>query len=148
MRISAKGRYGIASMIELSWMSREGHHVPVAILTENLGISKIYLEQIFSLLKRSGLVASVKGAQGGYHLAKPASEISVYEILKALEQILFEPTESSVDERAPAIESVMQKDVFRPLDATIETLLAKIHLSDLLEDYINQKNQNNFMFYI
>ena len=87
-------------MIELSWMSREGHHVPVAILAENLGISKIYLEQIFSLLKRSGLVASVKGAQGGYHLAKPASEISVYEILKALEQILFEPTESSVDERA------------------------------------------------
>lgn len=68
--------------------------------------------------------------------------------MKALEQILFEPTESSVDERAPAIESVMQKDVFRPLDATIETLLAKIRLSDLLEDYLNQKNQNNFMFYI
>lgn len=64
MRISAKGRYGIASMIELSWMSREGHHVPVAILAENLGISKIYLEQIFSLLKRSGLVASVKGGSG------------------------------------------------------------------------------------
>ena len=68
--------------------------------------------------------------------------------MKALEQILFEPTEASVDERAPAIESVMQKDVFRPLDAAIETLLAKIRLSDLLEDYINQKNQNNFMFYI
>ncbi len=148
MRISAKGRYGVASMIELAWMSREGRHVPVATLAENLGISKIYLEQIFSLLKRGGLVASVKGAQGGYHLAKSPSEINVYEILQALEQILFEPTEASVDEKAPAIESVMQQDVFRPLDAAIEALLAKIHLSDLLEDYINQKNQNNFMFYI
>ncbi|WP_329885957.1 Rrf2 family transcriptional regulator [Pseudoramibacter faecis] len=148
MRISAKGRYGIASMIELSWMSREGHHVPVATLAENLGISKIYLEQIFSLLKRGGLVASIKGAQGGYHLAKSASKINVYEILKALEQILFEPTESSVDEKSPAIESVMQEGVFRPLDTAIKTLLVKIRLSDLLEDYINQKNQNNFMFYI
>ena len=88
MRISAKGRYGLAAMIELTWLSANGKLIPVATLSDHLGISKIYLEQIFSLLKRGKLVTSVKGAQGGYRLARDASEISVYDILSALEQTL------------------------------------------------------------
>ena len=47
MRISAKGRYGLAAMIELTWLSANGKLIPVATLSDHLGISKIYLEQIF-----------------------------------------------------------------------------------------------------
>lgn len=148
MRVSAKGRYGLAAMIELSWLSQEERHVPVVQLANNLGISKIYLEQIFALLKRGGLVVSVKGAQGGYRLARPAREINVCEILKASEQILFEPTEESVGDKAPSVEAVMQEYVFTPLSEAIEAALEKIKLSDLVDDYVNRKNQNNFMFYI
>lgn len=148
MRISAKGRYGLAAMVELSWLSTNGKLIPVAVLSENLGISKIYLEQIFSMLKRGKLVTSVKGAQGGYRLSRPASEISVYDILSALEQMLFEPTDQSVDEKAPLIESTLREDVYTVLDDAVETTLSKIKLSHLLDDYIVQKNKGNYMFYI
>lgn len=148
MRVSAKGRYGLAAMIELAWLGNEQRHVPVAQLAENLGISKIYLEQIFALLKRGGLVISVKGAQGGYKLSRRPQEISVCDILSASEQILFEPTEDSVSDKAPSVETVMQEDVFAPLNEAIVASLEKIRLSDLVDDYLARKNENNYMFYI
>ena len=55
-----------------------------------LAVSKIYLEQVFSLLKRDGLANSIKGAQGGYQLSRPAEEISVYDILSVAELSMFE----------------------------------------------------------
>lgn len=148
MRISAKGRYGLAAMVELTWLSANGKLIPVATLSDHLGISKIYLEQIFSLLKRGKLVTSVKGAQGGYRLARDASEISVYDILSALEQTLFEPTESSVEEKAPTIESILNENVYEILDQGVKDTLSKIKLSHLLEEYVAQKNKGNYMFYI
>lgn len=148
MRISAKGRYGLAAMIELTWLSANGKLIPVATLSDHLGISKIYLEQIFSLLKRGKLVTSVKGAQGGYRLARDASEISVYDILSALEQTLFEPTESSVEEKAPIIENILNANVYRVLDDSVKATLSKIKLSHLIEEYVAQKNKGNDMFYI
>lgn len=148
MRISAKGRYGLAAMIELTWLSTNGKLIPVATLSDHLGISKIYLEQIFSLLKRGKLVTSVKGAQGGYRLARDASEISVYDILSALEQTLFEPTESSVEEKAPIIENILNANVYRILDDGVKATLSKIKLSHLIEEYVAQKNKGNYMFYI
>ncbi|MSS20619.1 RrF2 family transcriptional regulator [Pseudoramibacter porci] len=148
MRISAKGRYGLAAMIELTWLSANGKLIPVATLSDHLGISKIYLEQIFSLLKRGKLVTSVKGAQGGYRLARDASEISVYDILSALEQTLFEPTESSVEEKAPIIENILNANVYRVLDDSVKATLSKIKLSHLIEEYVAQKNKGNYMFYI
>ncbi|WP_295361650.1 Rrf2 family transcriptional regulator [uncultured Pseudoramibacter sp.] len=148
MRISAKGRYGLAAMVELTWLSANGKLIPVATLSDHLGISKIYLEQIFSLLKRGKLVTSVKGAQGGYRLARDASEISVYDILSALEQTLFEPTESSVEEKAPTIESILNENVYEVLDQGVKDTLSKIKLSHLLDEYVSQKNKGNYMFYI
>ena len=148
MRISAKGRYGLAAMVELTWLSANGKLIPVATLSDHLGISKIYLEQIFSLLKRGKLVTSVKGAQGGYRLARDASDISVYDILSALEQTLFEPTESSVEEKAPTIESILNENVYEVLDQGVKDTLSKIKLSHLLDEYVSQKNKGNYMFYI
>lgn len=148
MRISAKGRYGLAAMVELTWLSANGKLIPVATLSDHLGISKIYLEHIFSLLKRGKLVTSVKGAQGGYRLARDASEISVYDILSALEQTLFEPTESSVEEKAPTIESILNENVYEVLDQGVKDTLSKIKLSHLLDEYVSQKNKGNYMFYI
>ena len=148
MRISAKGRYGLAAMVELTWLSANGKLIPVATLSDHLGISKIYLEQIFALLKRGKLVTSVKGAQGGYRLARDASEISVYDILSALEQTLFEPTESSVEEKAPTIESILNENVYEVLDQGVKDTLSKIKLSHLLDEYVSQKNKGNYMFYI
>lgn len=148
MRISAKGRYGLAAMIVIAQGDFDGNYVPVIVISEKLGLSKIYLEQVFSLLKRAGLVSSVKGAQGGYRLAKSPDTMSAYEILASLEQILFESTESSVEEQAPFIEQVMQTFVFDVLDATVKEKMEQITLSQLVTEANKFKDKSNFMFFI
>ncbi len=82
--ISSKGAYGLRAMYELSCKESK---TPIQIRTiaKSSGISQNYLEQLFSILRRAGYVESVRGAHGGYMLAKPAEEIFVYEILRTLE---------------------------------------------------------------
>lgn len=84
MKISTKGRYGLRAMIDIAINSKK---TPVSIKDIALreDISERYLEQIVVLLKKKGLVKSQRGARGGYRLAKDANEISVGDILRALE---------------------------------------------------------------
>ncbi|HPF87499.1 MAG TPA: Rrf2 family transcriptional regulator, partial [Candidatus Limiplasma sp.] len=70
MRISARGRYALAATASMAARYATGENITVASLAERLGISKIYLEQVFSLLKKADIVASHKGAQGGYRLSR------------------------------------------------------------------------------
>jgi Rrf2 family protein len=84
MQISTSGRYGLRSMVDLTLHGSEG---PLALRTiaDRQGISESYLEQVFNSLRKAGLVKSLRGAQGGYELGRPAKEISVGDILRALE---------------------------------------------------------------
>ncbi|MEI6102174.1 MAG: Rrf2 family transcriptional regulator, partial [Eubacteriales bacterium] len=83
MRISAKSRYALAAITYMAIIDNKKECVTVISISEQLGISKIYLEQVFSLLKRAKLVVSIKGAQGGYRLAKPAVKIAIADVLHA-----------------------------------------------------------------
>ncbi|QAT50649.1 Rrf2 family transcriptional regulator [Caproiciproducens sp. NJN-50] len=148
MRISSKGRYGLAAMICMAEGYGSDACITIISLSERLGISKIYLEQVFSLLKRGGLVLAIKGAQGGYKLSRPPQEILVYEILRALEQSLFEKTVESVQQKAGNIEKAMQNSVFSVLDLSVEQVLRKITLLDLLSESERQKQDSCYMFYI
>lgn len=148
MKISAKGRYGLASMVVLAQTYDRGEYVTIISISEKLGISKIYLEQVFALLKRAALVISVKGAQGGYQLARTPLEINVFEILKAIELTLFEKTEKTVSELAPEIDGAMQDRVFAALDRQIEQTLSGINLYTLVQQAEKQKTEENYMFYI
>ena len=71
MRISARGRYALAATTSMAARYQTGENITVVSLSERLGISKIYLEQVFSLLKKADIVSSQKGAQGGYRLCRP-----------------------------------------------------------------------------
>ena len=84
MRLSTKGRYGLRALLDLA-LHNEEEAVSLQSIAERQNISMGYLEQLMRMLKREGLVSSVRGAGGGYHLAKPAAEISVGDILRALE---------------------------------------------------------------
>ncbi|MEI7883771.1 MAG: Rrf2 family transcriptional regulator [Clostridia bacterium] len=148
MRISVKGRYGMAAMISMAENYNNGEYITVISISEKLGISKIYLEQVFSLLKRGGLVNSVKGAQGGYQLTRMPQQITAYEMLAAIELSLFESTEETVKSKAPEIEKAMQLAAFDVLDQAVEQTLQKITLSDLLNEAEKHKNDQAFMFYI
>ena len=91
MKLSTKGRYGLRALIDLARYS-ELEPVSISCIAERQNLSERYLEQLMSLLKKAGLVQSIRGAGGGYVLAKDAGEISVGDVLRALEGSL-EPVE-------------------------------------------------------
>lgn len=148
MRISSKGRYGLAAMITMAQNYANGSCMTVISLSDRLGISKIYLEQVFALLKKAELVNAVKGAQGGYRLAKPPKEINALEILSALELSLFEKTVPSVAHKAENIEKTMQDCVFTVLDSDTKKTLAGIALADLAAEAEKRGKGESYMFYI
>lgn len=84
MKLSTKGRYGLRALIDLALYS-EKETVSIQSISERQNISYSYLEQLVGKLRKAGLVVSVRGAQGGYMLAKPAAKISVGDVLRALE---------------------------------------------------------------
>lgn len=148
MKISAKGRYALAAMTHMAQRYDSGEYITVLSIADRLGISKIYLEQVFSLLKRGGLVISIKGAQGGYQLSKSPSEITAFDILSAVELSLFEPTDNSVMERAPEIEKALKIRVFEALDAVVKSGLEKVTLLDLVMEAERHREDDAMMFYI
>jgi Rrf2 family protein len=81
--ITSKSRYAVVAMAELA---RSGEDpVPVKELAERRAIPDQFLEQLFSTLRRAGLLTSHRGSKGGYTLARPAAEISVLEVVQALD---------------------------------------------------------------
>ncbi len=85
MKLSTKGRYGLRAMIDLALNSETADAVCIQSIAERQHISESYLEQLVRKLRTAGLVNSVRGAGGGYQLARPASEISVGDVLRACE---------------------------------------------------------------
>ena len=148
MRISAKGRYALAAMVSMTENYSNGEYITVISISEKLGISKIYLEQVFSLLKRGGIVNSIKGAQGGYQLARMPGQITVMDVLSAVELSLFERTEKTVPEKAPEIEEAMRASAFEKLDEAVKKTLGAVTLSDLAAEAERHRTDHGFMFYI
>ena len=149
MRISAKGRYALAAMISIAGEnSNSDEHKSIISISEKLGISKIYLEQVFSLLKRGGVVNSVKGAQGGYYLTRMPQQITAMDILLAVELSLFENTGETIKKKAPEIEAAMHILVFDKIDDSVKTILQKITLAKLVSEAEKNKTNQGYMFFI
>ncbi|MEW5790586.1 MAG: Rrf2 family transcriptional regulator [Pseudomonadota bacterium] len=85
MKLTTKGRYAVTAMLDLALYQEQGT-VTLADIARRQMISLAYLEQLFGRLRRMGLVESVRGPGGGYHLARPASEIRVAEIIAAVNE--------------------------------------------------------------
>lgn len=84
MRVSTRGQYGIRAMLDLALHYQEGA-IPLRVVAARQGISEFYLEQLMGSMRRAGLVQSVRGAQGGYQLARPPGEIKIGEIMRVVE---------------------------------------------------------------
>lgn len=146
MKISSKGRYGMVAMTYLAQNYASGSLVTIMTISEKTGISKIYLEQVFALLKRSGLVNSIKGSQGGYRLARPPKEITAYDILSVIELTLMENTDPATGDNMPEIDSVLDAYIYRPMDEKLHGLLASVSLEDILA--AADKETASLMYYI
>lgn len=84
MKLSTRGRYGIHAMYDLAVHYGDGPQ-SIKLIAERQGIPEAYLEQLIAVLRREGLVISNRGAQGGYRLSREPSQITVGDVLRALE---------------------------------------------------------------
>jgi Rrf2 family protein len=145
MRISVKGRYALAAVTVIAQRAQSRENVTVSSISDELGISKIYLEQVFSQLKREGLLLSVKGPRGGYQLARPPSKITGWDVLTTLESSLTEKTENTVGDSVPELEMALQTLVFEPLNEALRARLSEITVQEILDYSDKQKTQQAFM---
>lgn len=148
MKISAKGRYALASLLYIAENSSPDDCITISSISKALSISKIYLEQTFSLLKKADIVHSIKGAQGGYQLSKSIKEISTLDVLLATEVSLFEPTELFISKSDPVMDQTLYTLLFSPLEENIQRFFASITLYDLLENLKSRRSDGQLMFYI
>ena len=131
MKLSTKGRYGLRAMIDLAQYSGDA---PVSIISisERQDISERYLEQLVALLRKAGLVRSIRGAGGGYVMA----EISVGDVLRALEGSL-EPVECPGLDPAggcKSADSCVSKYVWKRINESISRTVDEIMLDQLVEE--------------
>lgn len=149
MKISTKGRYGLRALLDLAVHSN-GEHVALSNIAERQAISENYLEQVFSSLRKAGIIKSVKGAQGGYILAEKASNLRVGRILRVLEGDLSvaEDDGNHSQDYFESIQYCLQLNVWDKMSQSINNFVDSITLEDLVKDYKGLNNQIGNMYYI
>ena len=143
MKISTKGRYGLRALIDLA-INIDSENVSIKTISERQNISERYLEQIFSLLRKGGIIVGRKGAQGGYTLGKNPSELTISEILKVLEgeNIFIDINEEEENE----LENFINKNLWKDINCLISKYFSAIKLEDLVNEY--KKSKDTIIYYI
>lgn len=128
MKLSSKGRYGVRALFDIAFHS-EGRPTQMKEIAQRELIPARFLEQIFQDLKRAGLIGSKRGPRGGYHLARPASQISVGDVIRALEGsvAVIQPEDDDRGEAGPDATA----SVFRELALSVERCFDEISIADV-----------------
>ncbi len=137
MKLSTKGRYGLRAMIDLA-INSENQKVSIKSISERQEISENYLERIIAVLKKAGYVSSTRGSQGGYSLAVSTTEISVGDILRALEGDLNPVDCTTVNEQKECSEAglCVTKFVWKRISDSINDVVNNISLQDMVDEQL------------
>ena len=135
MKLSTRGRYGLRAMVDLAANSGE-EAVCIQSIAGRQNLSESYLEQLVRLLRKAGLVKSVRGAGGGYRLARPADTISVGDVLRALEGDLEAVNCGAFQKEHPCGDAghCVTKYVWKKINDAIGQAVDSIQLSELVEE--------------
>lgn len=133
MKITAKGEYGVRAMATLALEYRAGP-VPLREIARREGISHQFLEQIFLPLRRAGLITSVRGAKGGYTLAKAPEEIKIGDIVRILEGPIapVECVAEGNEESCKRSSACLTRGIWKRLRDAVSTVLDDITLADVI----------------
>ena len=136
MKLSTKGRYGLRAVLDIALHS-DVEAVALSTIAERQSISISYLEQLIAKLKKAGIVSSTRGARGGYILARAPEEISVGEVLRALEGNL-DPVECAEivggESTCNASDICVTKYVWKRISDSINNAVDTLMLSELVEE--------------
>lgn len=136
MILSTKGRYGVKAAFDLALHYGEGP-IPLKSIAERQNLSDPYLEQLIAILRKDGLVTSVRGAQGGYMLSRDPSKITVGDILRSLEGPLA-PSECVLDDQdneCIRADYCVTRIIWERIKESIDNVINSISLQDMVEDY-------------
>ena len=133
MRLTTKGRFAVTAMLDLA-LNQGARPVTLAGISRRQGISLSYLEQLFGKLRRHSLVDSVRGPGGGYTLAKQAENMSVAEIIIAVDEPI-DATQCGGKENCREEGRCMTHDLWATLNEKMYDYLASVKLSDLVETH-------------
>jgi Rrf2 family protein len=130
VKLSNKGRYGVRALFDIAFHN-DGRPTQIKDISSRQAIPARFLEQIFQDLKRAGLVGAKRGPRGGYHLARPAYDIRIGDVVRALEG----PITITGREEEPKTSAVDGKDVtdavFRELSRRIEGCFDGVTIADM-----------------
>lgn len=132
MKLSNKGRYAVRALFDIAFYN-EGRPTQVKDIAERQNIPPRFLEQIFQDLKRSGIVGSKRGPQGGYSLARRAGEIRLGDVIRALEGPIVLGERESAARRAAAGSDARRvtESVFRELSTRVEACFDALTIADI-----------------
>lgn len=136
MKISTKGRYALRVMADIALNSDE-KKISITELAERNNISDKYLEQIISLLVKQNLLVSFRGSQGGYKLSRPASEITIGDIISSTEGNLETVSCVSGNEKCDMAGSCLTANVWAKLDKIVNDFFNSTTLDDVINKRIN-----------
>ena len=131
MRLTTKGRYAVTAMLDLALHTEQGPNT-LADISKRQGISLAYLEQLFSRLRRSGLVVSARGPGGGYTLGHERCEISVADVIRAVDESV-DATKCGGQKNCQGELRCLTHDLWEDLSEQISAYLDSISLEDLVQ---------------
>lgn len=141
MRLTTKGRFAVTAMLDLA-LQENSNPISLNDISERQRISLSYLEQLFSKLRRAGLVGSVRGSHGGYVLARTAKDISIAAIIEAVDESLDNTKCYGRKDCHGPNQCCITHDLWISVNHVISHHFTHIHLADLVENH-RQNTQNN-----
>ena len=149
MRLTTKGRFAVTAMLDLALneINADGSFKPVTLagISERQDISLSYLEQLFSRLRRQGLVKSIRGPGGGYNLAKSKSEISVSAIIAAVDENIDATQCGGKEDCHGADGRCMTHELWATLNTKILEFLSDVNLEDMVKSQ-QEKGSSKVVF--
>ena len=140
MKLSTRGRYGIHAMYELA-ANYGGSPLSIKAVAEKQNIPEAYLEQLIAVLRKDELVVSIRGAQGGYRLARTPEDITVGDVLRSLEGGLKLIDCLEEEETCGKSCACPSRIVWKKLSDGLNAIVDSITLKDMIEEYTRGKAQ-------
>lgn len=138
MRLTTKGRYAVTAMLDLSLNYGQGS-ITLADISDRQGISLSYLEQLFARLRKQELVSSTRGPGGGYRLSRTADEISVLEVISAVDEKV-DSTACEGKSNCKGEEACLSHELWTSLSEQISLYLSDISLGQVVRNHQSTKN--------
>ena len=138
MRLTTKGRYAVTAMLDLT-VNFDLGAITLSAISDRQGISLSYLEQLFSRLRKQGLVSSSRGPGGGYRLSRIASEITVMDVIAAVDEKV-DSTQCKGKSNCNNGEPCISHELWQSLSDQIILFLSGITLEQVVQDYESKSN--------